>query len=189
MKVRDSGMPPEVMWATFFDVETILDKMQINKTVNNLMEVGCGYGTFTINTAKRISGKLFAIDIEQGIIDYTAKKAGQEGLTNIEFFNLDIIANGSLLATESVDYVMLFNILHHIKPLELLNEAYRILKKEGKAGIIHWRSDIETPRGPDLSIRPKPEQCIEWAKKSGFKIYQSAEILEPYHYGLIIVKP
>ncbi|HEY4786256.1 MAG TPA: hypothetical protein VIH57_09405, partial [Bacteroidales bacterium] len=64
MKVRDSGMPPETLWATFFNVDTILNKMQVSNEVNNLLELGCGYGTFTIEAAKRISGRLFAFDIE-----------------------------------------------------------------------------------------------------------------------------
>jgi tRNA G46 methylase TrmB len=53
MKVRDSGMPPETMWSTFFNVDTILNTMQVNQSVVNLLEVGCGYGTFTINAAKK----------------------------------------------------------------------------------------------------------------------------------------
>ena len=188
MKVRDSGMPPETLWSSFFNVETILDIMQVNNTVNNLMEIGCGYGTFTINASKRIKGQLFAFDIEQEMIDYTKNKAEQEGLTNIEFFNRDIIANGSGIQDSSVDYVMFFNILHHDKPQQLLAEAYKALCNNGEVGIIHWRTDIETPRGPDMSIRPKPEECIEWAEQAGFRILKSPDILEPYHYGLIIEK-
>lgn len=188
MKVRDSGMPDEAMWSGFFDVENILDNLQINNSVVNLLEVGCGYGTFTKPSAKRISGKLYAFDIEQEMIDYTRKRANQESLTNIEFINRDIIANGTGLPAGSADYVMLFNIMHHEKPLELLSEAYKVLGKNGRVGIIHWRTDMETPRGPDMSIRPKPEQCIEWAKHAGFKVFKSHEILEPFHYGLIIEK-
>jgi ubiquinone/menaquinone biosynthesis C-methylase UbiE len=189
MKIRDSGMPPEDLWATFFDVETILERMQVNNSVNNLMEVGCGYGTFTIDASKKITGQLFAFDIDHKMIDCTKNKADQEGITNIEFFTHDIIENGSGLKTGSIDYVMLFNILHHEKPLELLSVAYKVLKVKGKVGIIHWRTDIETPRGPDNSIRPRPEQCVEWAKQAGFNILLQPEILEPYHYGLIIQKP
>jgi len=188
MKVRDSGMPPETLWATFFNVDTILNKMQVSNEVNNLLELGCGYGTFTIEAAKRISGRLFAFDIEPEMIDHTQRKAEQESLTNIDLSNRDIIADGSGLAEASVDYVMLFNILHHEKPLELLTEAYKVLGKNGKVGIIHWRTDMETPRGPDMTIRPKAEQCVKWAEQAGFKIYRTPEILEPYHYGLIIEK-
>jgi len=181
-------MPPETLWSTFFDVDTILNKLQVSNVINNLVEVGCGYGTFTISAAKRITGNLFAFDIEQEMINYTRNKAEKENLTNIEFFNRDIIVSSSGLAASSIDYVMLFNILHHDKPQELLSEAYKTLNTHGKAGIIHWRTDIETPRGPDMSIRPKPEQCVEWAKQAGFDIYKSPEILVPYHYGLIIKK-
>ena len=83
---------------------------------------------------------------------------------------------------------MLFNILHHELPLDFINEAYRILKPTGKIGIIHWRSDISTPRGPDLSIRPKPEQIVNWIDEHKFLIYKQPFIVEPYHFGLIISK-
>lgn len=188
MKVRDSGMPDESLWATFFNTDFILEKLEVNKSVSNLAEMGCGFGTFTINAAKRISGKLFAFDIEQKMIDNTRIKAKNEDLKNIDFFRRDIIVDGLGLSEGSIDYVMLFNILHHEKPLELLNEAFKVLKAGGKTGIIHWRTDMETPRGPGMSIRPKPEQCIEWAEQAGFKISKMPEILEPYHYGLILQK-
>ena len=189
MKIRDSGMPPEEMWSAFFDVETILDKMQINSSIHDLLELGCGYGTFTLPTANRISGRLYAYDIEKEMIDYTANKSKQEGLTNIDYFNRDFIDKGTGIPAGTIDYVMLFNILHHDKPHELLRETYTLLSSGGKAGIVHWRTDSKTPRGPEMSIRPKPEQCAEWAVQTGFKIYQHPVILEPFHYGLIIEKP
>ena len=189
MKVRDSGMPSEAIWSSFFDVDAILDIMQVDQSINNLIEVGCGYGTFTIPAAKRIKGKLSAFDIEQEMIDYTKSKATQKNINNIEFINRDVIADGEGLTAGAIDYVMLFNILHLENPHELLNDVFYVLCKGGKAGIIHWRSDIDTPRGPDLTIRPKPEQCTEWARRAGFLILQQPQILEPYHFGLIIQKP
>ena len=49
-------MPAEDMWASFFNVELILSELQINSDINDLVEIGCGYGTFTIPAAKKISG-------------------------------------------------------------------------------------------------------------------------------------
>lgn len=188
MKVRDSGMPEETLWSSFFNVKMILDRMQVNRSVENLLEVGCGYGTFTIEAAKRITGRLFAFDIEQEMINICREKAEHENIENIEFIHRDIIEQGAGMLPETVDYIMLFNILHHEKPLELLSEAHRLLRKNGKVGIIHWRTDIDTPRGPDISIRPKPEQCAEWAIQKGFNIIGNPEILEPFHYGMVIQK-
>ena len=56
----------------------------------------------------------------------------------------------------SVDHAMLFNILHVEEPVGLLCEAMRVLVPGGKAGIIHWRTDLETPRGPSMADPPMP---------------------------------
>lgn len=83
---------------------------------------------------------------------------------------------------------MLFNILHTEKPVELLNEAFRILKHGGKVGIIHWKYSNATPRGPSLEIRPKPEQCGKWLVEAGFKLHKTNIDLPPYHYGIVGLK-
>ena len=97
------------------------------------------------------------------------------------------MAGGTGLEDESVDYAMLFNILHIDHPEILLKESYRILRPEGKLGIIHWNYDASTPRGPSMNIRPKPEQCISWATASGFSEPAQYD-LKPYHYGIVMRK-
>ena len=181
-------MPAEDLWASFFNIDLILSELQINSDVNDLVEVGCGYGTFTIPVAKKISGNLYAFDIEDEMLEIVKQKLIKENIHNVNLEQRDLLAQKTGLADNSIDYVLLFNILHYESPLEFINEAYRILKQNGKVGIIHWRSDIETPRGPDLSIRPKPEQILQWIDKSEFSIYKEPVIIEPYHYGLVMSK-
>lgn len=64
----------------------------------------------------------------------------------------DFISDVSGLCDSSIDFVLLFNILHLEKPAQLLKEAYRILKKGGKVGIIYWNYDPTTPRGPLINL-------------------------------------
>jgi ubiquinone/menaquinone biosynthesis C-methylase UbiE len=187
MKVRDSGMPAEEMWSEFFDSRTILDQMELTAELESVVDFGSGYGTFAIPAAQIVSGTVHAFDIEPEMIELLRVKSQQLKLENIEFHLCDFIAAGSGLETNSVDYMMLFNILHHSQPTQILSETYRILKPGAKAGIILWRSDISTPRGPQLDIRPKPEDCKSWADLSGFKTTKEL-LLEPYHFGLIIQK-
>lgn len=189
MRIRESGMPVEKMWSAFFNVEHILDELQINNTVHNVLEVGSGYGTFSISASRRITGTFFAMDIDQRMIDIVKTKAIFNLAANIEFLRKDFLAENIEIRSGAIDYLMMFNILHHSQPEELFAKSKELLTHGGRIGIIHWRSDIETPRGPDLSIRPKPEQCLEWAIQYGFRIIKSPFILEPYHYGLIIEKP
>src|SRR3989338_4334266 len=186
MKTRESGMPEEEVWKEFFNPEKILEIMEVNGKVKDVADFGCGYGTFTIPVAKIVKGKIYAIDIEPEMVKETKRKAGENGLKNIEAITRDFLGKGTGLENGSVDYVMLFNILHAEKPEKLLKEAYRILRDDGKVGIIHWNYE-NTPRGPSMEIRPKPEQVIEWAKDTGFNSPKKYD-LKPYHYGIVMEK-
>ena len=106
-------------------------------------------------------------------------------MLNIEFAFRDFVSDGSGLVDQSVDYAMLFNILHLDEPVTLLREAYRNLEDGGLLGVIHWIYDGDTPRGPPLDVRPKPEQCQAWAEEAGFTTLRELIDLPPYHYGLL----
>lgn len=185
MKVRESGMPEESFWESFFDIQFILSKLQFDETIKDAIEFGSGYGTFTIPAAKIIKGSLLALDIDAEMINLLRKKILNENLSNIKAHLADFVKEGTKLNNDSVDYAMLFNILHAEDPVKLLSEANRVLVKGGKVGVIHWVYSPSTPRGPSLDIRPKPEQCIGWLKQVGFELGSEVISLPPYHYGFI----
>jgi SAM-dependent methyltransferase len=187
MKIRESGMPDKEMWEKFFDPAKILATLGLNSQTGDVAEFGCGYGTFTIPAAKVIKGKIYALDLEPDMIRFTNGEAKKNGLTNVKTVLRDFMAEGSGIPDGSMDYVMLFNILHLEKPMALINEAKRILREGGKLGIIHWNHDPSTPRGPSMDIRPKPEDCIKWAKSAGFSGTVRHD-LRPYHYGIVLIK-
>ncbi len=187
MKIRESGMPDQDMWEEFFNAEKILATLEFDNRINDAAEFGCGYGTFTIPAAKIISGKIYALDIDPNMIRITREEAKKHKLGNVFTILRDFMAEGSGLEGNSMDYVMLFNILHLENPKELLGEAKRILKEEGKLGVVHWNYDPATPRGPAMEIRPKPEQCIKWAEDVGF-VNPIRQDLKPYHYGIVFTK-
>ena len=102
----------------------------------------------------------------------------------------DFVVEGSGLPDASVDYAMLFNILHAEERMTLLREAWRVLALEGKLAVIHWNYDPSTPRGPSMDIRPKPEDCRAWAEQVGFELLPPGLIdLPPYHYGFVFRRP
>ena len=190
MKVRDSGMPDEGMWSGFFDPPKVLAALGLTSGIQDLVEFGCGYGTFTLAAAKFASGTVHALDIEPDMIAIVRDKSCKKGILNIQATLRDFVTEGSGLANSSMDAALLFNILHHDKPVALMREALRVLKPLGTLAVIHWNYDATTPRGPALEIRPRPEQCIAWGKEAGFSFdEQNRYDLPPFHYGLIFRKP
>jgi SAM-dependent methyltransferase len=187
MKIRESGMPQEEEWTNFFTPAKILKMLGLDGSIVDVADFGCGYGTFTIPAAKIIQGKIYAFDIEPEMIEVIKKKAKDLNIDNVKAVLRDFITDGTGLKNLSVDFVMLFNILHDVKPTNLLQEAFRILRIGGKVGIIHWNFDASTPRGPPMDMRPKPNQCREWAESVGF-IFEKQVDLKPYHYGIVLRK-
>jgi SAM-dependent methyltransferase len=189
MKVRDSGMPDETMWAQFFDARQILTQLDFTTRNADVVDFGCGYGTFTVAAARLTTGTVYALDIDAAMIEATAAKAASFGLDNVTTIERDFVTEGTGLPNAAADYAMLFNILHAEHPVELLREALRVLRPGGKVAVIHWIHDAATPRGPDLSIRPRPEQCRAWAQQAGFECVMPTIALPPHHYGLLGRKP
>ncbi len=187
MKVRDSGMPEQTYWESLFDVEGVLDEMGVGPQTGDVAELGCGYGTFTLPTALRINGTLHAFDIEAEMIALTRARAANAGVGNIRLELRDVVADGFGLPAASVDAVLLFNILHLENPLNLLRQAALIVRPGGRVVAIHWRSDLATPRGPALPVRPRPEQIAEWASAVGLAP-APARLLPPWHFGIALTK-
>ena len=189
MKVRDSGMPDEEMWGSFFDPSKILATLGIDGSIHDLVEFGCGYGTFTTAAARIVSGTVYALDIEPEMVETVERKCRETDTYHVRAVRCDFVANGTGLSDCSVDATLLFNILHHDNPVNLMREALRILKPKGILAVIHWNYDPTTPRGPAMDIRPRPEDCIAWGKEAGFRFDGDRYDLPPYHYGLVFKHP
>ena len=187
VKVRDSGMPEPMVWERYFDAPAVLAALGLTAACGDVAEFGCGYGTFTLPAARIVSGTVHAFDIDDEMLITTRIKAMEEEvLDKVAFARRDFVKNGTGLSDASVDYAMLFNILHGEDPAVLLREACRILRPGGCAGVMHWIHDEKTPRGPAMAIRPRPEQCRAWLEEAGFSCPAPGVVdLPPYHYGLV----
>lgn len=188
MKGRESGMPEAAYWSTFFDAGAALESLlRGGPVVGDVVEFGCGYGTFTVPMAKRTDGIVTALDIDTEMIAATGAQAEREGVTNIRTELRDFVVDGTALPEQSQSHAMIYNLLHIEDPLGLLREAHRVLADGGTISVMHWRSDIETPRGPSLKIRPTPQQCVDWLIEAGFDEIAHVDLSGscPYHFGVV----
>ena len=191
MKGRESGMPEADYWQSFFDadgvVETLFDAAGV---AGDLVEFGCGYGTFTLPAARCTRGVVTALDIEPLMVARVRQKAEAQALHNVRAEIRDFVSQGTGLVSATQSHAMIFNLLHLEQPLALLREAHRTLHCGGTVAVMHWRSDVPTPRGPSLDIRPRPEQCQAWLYAVGFTDIRQVDVqaFSPYHFALLATR-
>lgn len=192
MILRESGMPAQTYWETLFDVPLILDAFGFTANpaatslTGDVAELGCGYGTFTVPLATRIRGTVHALDLDPAMVATTTHRATSSHLTNIRARIRDVLTDGFGVPLASCDAALLFNILHAEEPVALLRAARAAVRPGGLIAVIHWRSDLPTPRGPSLAIRPTAAQILTWATAADLTAPGSALDLPPWHYGLAL---
>lgn len=179
-------MPGPSLWESFFDADAAVVAFFGPSVPGDMTEFGCGYGTFTRAAARHVQGVVQAFDIEPAMVARVRAMAAREALDNIRAVTRDVLVDGTGLADGTQAGAMVFNLLHLADPLPLLHEAHRILRDGGILAVMHWRRDIPTPRGPPLAIRPPPDQCRGWLRKTGFGSVRPVDLRAscPFHFGL-----
>jgi len=176
------------VWSGFFKPTEAIVRLGFQLRDEDVVDMGCGYGTFSVAAAELTSGVVHALDLEADMVSATARNAERHGLQNIKATQRDFLVEGTGLPDASVSYAMLFNVLQAEDPEGLLREAYRSLAVGGTVAVMHWIPDVRTPRGPPMNIRPRPEQCVGWLHAVGFKSESQVIELPPFHYGLFAHK-
>ena len=182
-------MPPQDYWESLLDVPGTLDAFGFGPATGDVAELGCGYGTFTVPLAQRIGGVVHALDLDPAMVAATAQRAAAAGLANVRTGQRDVLTDGFGVAPGSCAACLLFNILHAEEPIALLRAARQAVQPGGLVAVIHWRSDLATPRGPSLAIRPRPEQLRAWAAEAQLSVDGESFALPPWHYGLSLRRP
>jgi len=96
-----------------------------------VLEVGCGPGFFTIAAAKLVgdNGCIHAIDLQPLAIKMTEKKLQKSGLTNVKPRITDAAKTG--LPSDSIDLVFLFGVMRALPLGLVLPELHRVLRPGG----------------------------------------------------------
>lgn len=95
-KGRESGMPEEDHWNSFFDAECVFRKLFGEEgSRGSVVEFGCGYGTFTFPAARHATGTVYAFDIEPDLIGRLRLRAKREAVPSIVAEIRDFVANGT----------------------------------------------------------------------------------------------
>ncbi len=111
-----------------------------------VLEVGCGPGFFTIPAAEIVGegGHVAAIDINAYAVRHTKKKVAEGRLKNVEVTLADASSTG--LPDSSIDVAFLFGVVHALDLKTVLPELYRVLKPAGFLLVEARKSSWASPR-------------------------------------------
>jgi len=116
-----------------------------------VLDFGCGPGQYSVAAAKVVgdTGSVQALDLHPTALDMVEKKAASLNLGNIDTIYSDLHTG---LEKESVDAVLLFDVLHGRREIRsLLDELHRVLKH---AGTVHVRgSGFKGGRLQELMVK------------------------------------
>ncbi len=117
-------------------IPSVIEKLGL-KPGDIVADIGSGSGTFSIPMAKAIApnGILYAVDIDQKMLDYVAERAKKEGVTNLR-----TVLGGNddpKLPVKDVDVAFFHRVLHMIEHRQTyLNATAPYLKQDGRIVII-----------------------------------------------------
>lgn len=174
-----SFLRPEQLWHSV--------GLGANQTVAHL---GCGPGFYAVPAAEIVGdkGTVWCVDILPHLLQEVESRAKRQNVHKaIRTVRADLEKDtGSTLENESVDWVLVANILHQADPSLLFKEAKRIVKPSGKVVVIDW--DVAaSPLGPPPDVRIPVGQVIEWGEEFGLhRTHQWRP--SPYHYGVVFQK-
>lgn len=133
-------------------VDEIVKEIGIKEN-ERFADVGCGIGYFSIPIADKIkdSGIVYALDIESEMLEEVEQRAKEQGLSNID--TIKTKEYDFKLKSEVASKVLICTVIHEVEDkIKFVNEAYRIMQKQGKIAIIEWiKEDMDW--GPPKSHR------------------------------------
>ena len=147
-----------------------------------LADVGAGTGFFTFAAARRVGpgGRVFAVDLAQEMLADVRSKIAKDGGSRVEV--VASTEDSIPLPDRSVDFVFLACVLHELAGPGTLRECRRILRRQGRVGVVDWHK-IDQEIGPPRAHRLSEAEARALLRRAGFATERVFEA-GPYHYGI-----
>lgn len=160
--------------------DAALDAIGIAKGAT-VADVGAGAGYMTWRMAGRVgpSGKVYANDIQQKMLDLLRQNMEQRKIANVETV-LGAIDDPKL-PPSAIDLVLLVDVYHEFsEPQKMLRHIRESLKPDGRLVLLEYRAE-----DPSVPIRPEHKMTVEQAKAEveaeGYRLDKVLETLPRQH--------
>lgn len=182
-------------WSTVFD-DPARDEWQKPITMmrflgvrrgDTVADIGAGTGYFTRPLAMRVGeeGRVYAVDIEQAMLDHLMARADISPDRVVPVLGS---ADDPELPPAEIDLAVIVNTWHHIeKRNKYIKRLEKSLSPEGRVAIIDFREG-ELPVGPPPEDKLSHDQVVSEFEKAGWRFVAESVAL-PYQYAMIFLPP
>ena len=144
-------------------------------------DIGAGSGLFSRPLAKAVTpgGKVYAVDIQQDLLDYINKRDKEDDVRNIQTVLGEF--NDPKLPARNVDLAFINDVLHHIQNRAAYLKALgTYIKPTGRIAIIEMnKDDPKTPHRNQPELLVGRDEIMKWMSDSGFKLVEEHPELFP----------
>jgi len=144
-------------------------------------DIGAGAGYFTWRLAERVgpAGKVYAVDIQSGMLDLLRRNMAARKLTNYE--TVLGAEDDPRLPPGSLDLALLVDVYHEFsQPQAMLRRIRAALKPDGRMVLLEYRKE-----DPKVPIRPEHKMSVAEVKAEiepeGFRLDKTIETLPRQH--------
>lgn len=141
--------------------QELVRRLNMNSDVT-VLDLACGTGTITAELRKYIcpEGKIIAVDSSEEMINKAKEKIDEK---NVEFICGDMLEILDEFQENSFHYVTCGWAIGYVSSLKLLKKIKRVLKQNGKIGIIENRKDTLSPlRETGIKVMQRYPQHIRY---------------------------
>jgi arsenite methyltransferase len=142
-------------------IDDVIARLQL-KPGTVVADLGAGSGSFSLPFAGAVgpTGKVYAVEVDQMMLEHIRRKAAGQRVTNIETV-LGKFADPALPAAD-VDVAFLHDVLHHIADRAgYLKQVPRYLKPGGRIAIIEFHPHASPHRDqPGLLVSKEQAQAL-----------------------------
>lgn len=149
-------------------------------------DIGCGNGFHALRIAKRVGphGVVFAVDVQQGMLDQLAERREEAGISNI--YPVLGRYEDPLLPPGKVDWMLVADAYHEFSnPEAMLARMKESLAPGGRVALIEYRAEpsagakgFPVPRDHAMTVE---EVAGEWSG-AGFELVNFFEFLPIQHF-------
>lgn len=174
----------------FADPKTNVLQMGLHEGMK-VADVGAGSGHYALAAAAivGVTGRVYAIDVQEDVLKPLRDEAAARGLKNVETVWGDIErAGGTLLKDKALDAVIFSNVLFQMDDAKAaVAEMKRILKPGGKLLVTDWAGTY-AGMGPAKEKIVSEHQAEELFITGGFHKAKSFRA-GPHHYAILFTAP